>query len=164
MKLFARERTGTILTLLLIILLGYFSITIKIIVVSGNSMYPTLNDREIVFAKKNPSKISEGEIIIFRINDEVFIKRVIATHGSNVKIDGETDKIYINGVETIYSVSISDGTVKEIIIPENKFFVIGDNHNESIDSRNEIIGLIDISAIEAVCIQITRNSRLNYSH
>lgn len=118
--------------------------------VDGNSMYPTLKDGDSLLVEKvsyHFSDIKRFDIVVFPHfdkdkNKEVYyIKRVIALPGETVLIkDG---KIYINGIvlEENYGY-YSNGQVmngydasEDIILDENEYFVMGDNRNNSLDSR-----------------------------
>jgi signal peptidase I len=119
--------------------------------VDGSSMYPTLrnNDRLIIekvtyyFRKPQPA-----DIIVMKNpqnTNERYIKRVIAVEGDKVAI--YNNKVYINGNSKdepyIFENSIND--FNEITVPKNTVFVLGDNRNNSTDSR--ILGPIDLKLI-----------------
>lgn len=81
-----------------------------------------------------------GDIIIFKYPDneeENYVKRVIGTPGDVVEITG--GKVYVNGVELeedyIKEAMIDDGTSQVYYVPEDCYFVLGDNRNNSWDSR-----------------------------
>lgn len=122
-------------------------------VVDGDSMYPTLHDKDSVMIDKLSYRFHEPErfdIIVFPYNEEeriFYIKRIIALPGETVQIiNGE---IYVNdavleedyGYEAIADYTM--GTAKmPITLGEDEYFVLGDNRNNSIDSRDEDVGLI----------------------
>ncbi|MDR0918441.1 MAG: signal peptidase I [Oscillospiraceae bacterium] len=139
--------------LLICIALLWFFQNFRFIIVNGNSMSPSLNDGEIILTKKKTNTVNIDNIIIFKINNELFIKRIIAVSGDRVVVDESLGIVYVNGIEKIHYSAIPAGEKKEIIIPNNKFFVVGDNYNDSIDSRNNSIGLVDINTIEAVLVK-----------
>lgn len=124
-----------------------------IVNVSGESMYPTLNDKDkLVVVKGNEFKT--GDIIVFDSNTgegrkKYFIKRVIATQGQEIDIrDG---KVYIDGEELNESyydgVTLNHDMKLPMVIGENSLFVMGDNRNNSLDSRSSVLGVIDKSDI-----------------
>lgn len=124
-------------------------------VVDGNSMQPTLYDGERVFVSKlvyhfrSPKR---GEIIVFRYPSDPsrdFIKRVIGLPGDTVRI--ETGKVYVNGVpldEPYLQVSTQGQYSTGGKVPEGTVFVLGDNRNFSLDSRDPSVGFVRIELIK----------------
>ena len=121
-------------TALIVILL--FGVIFNISVVNGNSMYPTYKSGDVVLVNslfyKNPKK---NDIITFKLNNKYYIKRVIGVAGDTVDIDYADGKIIINGE-----------------VPEDMIFVLGDNRNNSNDSRSKKIGMIPINKIKGKVI------------
>lgn len=126
---------------------------IKPTIVSGESMYPTLNDRDYLILNRLSYKFGEierGDIIVFKTNlkqdngkEKDLIKRVIAIPGDHLVI--ENSKVYINDElidEPYIHNAYTSGDI-DIVIPENKIFAMGDNRENSKDSRSEDVGLID---------------------
>lgn len=126
---------------------------IKPTIVSGESMYPTLNDRDYLILNRLSYKFGEierGDIIVFKTNlkqdngkEKDLIKRVIAIPGDHLVI--ENSKVYINDElidEPYIHNAYTSGDI-DIVIPENKIFAMGDNRENSKDSRSEDVGLVD---------------------
>lgn len=109
----------------------------------GISMYPTLVGGEGMFTEKLTYTVSapqRDDIIICRYpyHTEKCVKRVIAVPGDRISIsDGA---IYLNGQrldESAYwSGYIEDSEMPEVTVPERSLFVVGDNRNNSGDSRH----------------------------
>lgn len=119
--------------------------------VSGNSMYPYLHDGDQLMMDKISYRFKDPErfdIVVLRVDDgtkkgELYIKRIIGLPGESVQItDG---KIYINGEqleETYGEEEIQNGgrAVEGVTLGEDEYFVLGDNRNNSDDSRYDTVG------------------------
>lgn len=115
-------------------------------------MEPTLSDGDNLIVDKISYRFHDPkrfEIVVFPYEYEentFFIKRIIGLPGEKVRID-ESGRIYINGQELIESYGrevIKDPgiAVAEQQLGDDEYFVLGDNRNNSTDSRDERVGFV----------------------
>ncbi len=148
-----REIKGWIISIAaaVIIALALRFFVFEFIRVEGPSMQPTLYSDEYVFMEKvtywfrHPER---GDIVIcsFPKSNQSFVKRVIGEPGDSLKVaDGV---LYINGVpDHDFFGGAIDKDMAELIVPENSVMVMGDNRNQSRDSRDSTVGPIPYNKI-----------------
>lgn len=117
--------------------------------VEGVSMMPTLSNKDRIIVDKisyNFKDPKRGDIVIIKSPADVrekYVKRIVALPGDRVKI--EDNKFYLNGVpqdESYINEKLIKGFFSEVVVPNNTIFVLGDNRNESIDSRFNEVGFV----------------------
>jgi len=121
--------------------------------VDGPSMLPTLQGGERLLVDKLTYRFrppQRGEIIVFRYPAEpshYFIKRVIGLPGDTVEIRGGT--VYVNGIALVeeYVRDRTLGNYGTYVVPPDHYFVLGDNRNNSQDSRSPSVGYVPRSYI-----------------
>ena len=112
----------------------------------GSSMDPTFKNNDVIIIDKFSyrfSSVKRGDIISFYYADSKFlVKRVIGLPGDSIQY--KDNKLYING-ELEEEYYLHNTTTEDFIfenIPEDMYFVLGDNRSDSLDSRDEKVGLI----------------------
>ena len=131
-----------------------FLLLFRMVIVSGSSMYSTLWDGDwlLLVSGSFYREPEYGDIIVAckdSFNDgEPIIKRVIATEGQTVDIDFEAGIVYVDGIalEEAYTytpTNYPEGMVVPLVVEEGCIFAMGDNRNNSRDSRDPSIGQID---------------------
>jgi len=137
-----KELLPYIIILIIIILVKQYVFTT--ILVNGDSMNNTLKEHDVMILDKFSYRIKDIErfdIVVVNSSNTKLIKRVIALPGEQIKY--ENDELYINGkkVKDSYGTGVTYDFELDIDkIPEDYYFVLGDNRENSIDSR--IIGLV----------------------
>lgn len=125
-------------------------------------MSPTLENNSWVFVSRIRKNYVVGDIISFESPDrvgEIYVKRIVGVPGDSVEL--KEGVLLVNG-EIIMDYKefnpsfkrenfTTDELYSEGKIPENRFFVIGDNLSQSRDSRD--FGLIDVTSINGVVYQ-----------
>lgn len=166
------SKITTIVLVLLVFVLTCLVISVSCfdaIIVSGESMSPTIKDGEygyIVTTKYAKRNINRFDIIAFNYKEgeqnRKLIKRVIAFPGEEVEFKGENSDLYVDGelykqdfipLETqqktcLHSVQ-SFCKTGSLIIPDDYYFVLGDNRDNSFDSAHGL-GLIKSEDIVGV--------------
>lgn len=151
-----RETRGWIVSLLVavVVALTLRFFVFEFIRVDGPSMQKTLYTDEYVFMEKVTYWFRHpqyGDIVIcsFPNSTDSFVKRVIGTPGDKIKVEGGV--LYINGTAHYdYSGNFNepiDNDMKEIQVPDNCVFVMGDHRNQSRDSRAPEVGPIPYDKI-----------------
>ena len=139
---FIKEFVPYVIIFIVVVLIRSFIVTP--IRVDGHSMDPTLQDGEILLLKKYQKNYERFSIVVVHYENSKLIKRIIGLPGEHIRY--ENNALYVNGVkveENFIDTTTSYFDIKNMgydTIPENYYFVVGDNRNNSTDSR--IIGFI----------------------
>ncbi len=143
---------------ILAVVLLLFVFVVRIVVVSGPSMYRTLHNGDYLLVLSNvfcgdpkPGNIVVASKESFRGGEDI-VKRVIATEGQTVDIDFQQGIVYVDGValEEPYTntpTTLPEGMTFPLVVDEGCVFLMGDNRNVSLDSRSTEIGLVDCREI-----------------
>ena len=154
------EGSGSVLEYLhdvvyiLALILVVFTFCVRVVIVSGSSMFSTLVDGDYLLLLNRPlcGELEQGDIVVAsmeRFKDgEPIVKRVVATEGQTVDIDFRAGIVYVDGValeeEYIYTPThLAEGMQFPLTVAPDCVFAMGDNRNSSLDSRCPEIGQID---------------------
>ena len=136
----------------LVICVALFIFVVRVIDVSGSSMFPTLHNGDKMIVSGLFYKPKYGDVVVFKTDsydpNKALVKRVIATEGQEISIDFDRGVVYIDGtpLEEDYIAELTQNTLDFIgpqTVPEGCVFCMGDNRNASTDSRKKEIGMVD---------------------
>ena len=116
----------------------------------GMSMTPTLSESEIVVSVKTQS-VGRGQLVAFYFGNKILVKRCIALPGDVVTIT-EDGLVSVNG-EWLDEPYVSEQSLGECdlefpyTVPQERYFLLGDHRETSIDSRSSVIGCVSLDQI-----------------
>ena len=124
--------------------------------VDGDSMNDTLHNNDILILNKLEKNYDRFDIVVINYNNTKLVKRIIGLPGENISY--KDNQLYINNkkfndIETSRTIDFSLEELFELDkIPKDHYFVMGDNRNNSLDSRDYRVGLIKKENIVGVTI------------
>ena len=121
------------------------TLVLQVLQIAGTSMEPSLNDGDIVILAKT-DRLETGDLCAFYYSNKILIKRVIATPGDYLWIESD-GTVFVNGIELdepyVQEKALGECDIEfPYQVPENAFFMMGDQRETSIDSRSSVIGCI----------------------
>lgn len=113
----------------IIVIVWVLTANFKLIIISGQSMAPTYDSGQLVIMQYNKS-VERDDVIVFTRDNKDYIKRIVAMPQDYV--EQKDGYLFINGIKTYYT---SEKNEKIIKLDEDEFYVVGDNFENSNDSR-----------------------------
>ena len=162
MSSLGEEAKDWIISIVVAVVLAFLirQFIVELYIVDGPSMRPTLQSQErlvvnkFIYSMRSPEK---GEILVFkypRDQSRDFIKRVIATEGDTIEIkDG---RVYVNDqmLSEDYILEKTRSEYPKATVPQGTVFVMGDNRNNSEDSRFADVGFVPYSLIKGKAVLV----------
>ena len=106
------------------------------IVVSGDSMNPTLADGQWILGARRPPRIARGDVVVFRRGSETCVKRVVCLPGDGIEQYRLGDQWIVPSNERARASLVRQRKPRyDLVVPAGHLYVVGDNLYGSVDSR-----------------------------
>ena len=162
MSSLGEEAKDWVISIVVAVVLAFFirQFIVELYIVDGPSMRPTLQSQErlvvnkFIYRFRAPEK---GEVLVFRYPRDPsrdFIKRVIATPGDTIEIRG--GHVFVNDqlLNEPYILDTTRSEYPKATVPEGTIFVMGDNRNNSEDSRFADVGFVPYELIKGKAMMV----------
>ena len=147
------------LVMVLILLILICTLVGRVIGVVGSSMVPTLHDGDMLLLQSLGYTPKQGDVVVLRKpgfpappqDTAPIVKRVIAVGGQHVRVDYDAGAVYVDDIaldepyilEHMANHYSPEMNVLDVTVPQGSIYVLGDNRNNSSDSRHEALGTVD---------------------
>lgn len=167
---YSRTLKSTVAVLIVVAAIAILVATLwmPVLQIYGSSMVPTLEDGQIVVSVKT-SGFQKGDIVAFYHGNKLLIKRFIAGPSEWVNID-EAGNVSVNGevLDEPYLETKAYGDTNIELpyqVPDSRYFLMGDNRDVSVDSRNTAVGCVaEDQIVGKVIFRIWPLSKFGFVH
>ena len=149
-------RTGGLLLAVVFLAAWLSAFHIQLLLIHGDSMAPAYRSGALVLLEKRPESIGRGDVLLVRSEamGRSLVKRVAAVEGDTLTVEG--DRLFVNGADTA---ALPPGEERAaflsetpFVVPEGSLFLLGDNGEASVDSRDARVGLVPVQDVRGrVC-------------
>ncbi len=127
----------------------------------GQDMFPAIKDGDLIIAFRLQQKYQKDDVVVCRMNDETYIRRLSANENDVVNMD-DTGALTVNGTlqtgEIIYPTLAKPGIEYPYRVPDESVFLLGDYRTAAIDSRD--FGAVPKKDVKGKVITILRRRQL----
>jgi signal peptidase I len=116
--------------------------------ITGQSMSPTLPDKAI-YSTRIPWNIARGDIVVYKQGEYQFVGRVVGMPNETIQITDSN--VFINNQrinESYILNSEANSNYPKTTIPNDSYFIMGDNRPNSLDSRSKEVGFVDFEKVK----------------
>lgn len=107
--------------------------------VSGNEMFPALEDGDLVFAYRLQSDYAKNDVIVFEVNGKTKVGRILGREGDVISMD-DSGTLRVNGTtqagDILYPTYAREGAEFPYVVPEDSFYILCDYRTQCEDSRD----------------------------
>lgn len=143
--------------LLILVLWLLFTQVFLITQVSGNEMYPALEDGDVVLAYRLQRDYVKNDVIVYKRNGKLVTGRILGKDGDVINMD-DSGVLQVNGTnqsgEIMYPTYAKEGMTYPYVIPDGMYFILDDYRTQAEDSRD--FGPISRSDIQGKVITLLR--------
>ena len=147
-KVFKELYSYIIIVIVVVLFRSFIATPVR---VDGDSMNSTLNNGDILILNKLDKSFDRFDVVVIKYGKSKLVKRIIGLPGESIKY--KDNDLYINGeiLEDVDTSRTADFTLEDLYntktIPEDSYFVMGDNRGNSLDSRYYKVGFVKKSDI-----------------